>query len=268
MAESQELHRQRQRADSFGGAARSYDMHRPRYPEAMLDELVGTGGIRVLDVGAGTGIASAQLAARGAEVLALEPDPRMAALAREKGLTVEESTFENWDDAARSFDVILFAQSFHWVDPTVALPKIRRLLRAGTQGERSDRGSGRLALAWNRLFPVTPSRADFAGVYRDFLDASSPLVTAVPTGGTGSGMDSDQMIADVQRAGYAVDSHTYPRDEQYSEQQWLDLVFTYSNHLVLPAERAEQLRDRLAAVIGAGGVHVGGDTLLVIARPT
>ncbi|TXH21112.1 MAG: ubiquinone/menaquinone biosynthesis protein, partial [Mycobacterium sp.] len=42
----------------------------------MLDELVGTGPVRVLDVGAGTGIASRQLIARGAELVALEPDPR------------------------------------------------------------------------------------------------------------------------------------------------------------------------------------------------
>ena len=47
----------------------------------MLDELVGTGSVRVLDVGAGTGIASRQLIAHGAELVALEPDPRMAEIA-------------------------------------------------------------------------------------------------------------------------------------------------------------------------------------------
>ena len=210
----------------------------------------------MLDVGAGTGIASRQLAARGAEVLALEPDPRMAEIARAKGLAVEVATFEEWDDAGRTFDVIVFAQSFHWVDPAVALPKVRRLLSSG----------GQLALAWNRLFPVSPSRADFAVVYRDFLDAASPLVTATPTGGTGSGMDSAELLAELEQAGFTVDMHVYERGEQYTSGQWLDLVFTYSNHLVLPADRAAELRERLAAVIGDGGVRVGGDTLLISAR--
>ncbi|MFL0289604.1 class I SAM-dependent methyltransferase [Mycobacterium sp. SMC-18] len=251
------MYRQRDRADSFGGAARSYDRHRPRYPEAMLDELVGTGSVRVLDVGAGTGIASRQLIARGAELVALEPDPRMAEIAAEHGVTVEVATFEDWDDAGRTFDVVLFAQSFHWVDPAAALPKIRRLLAPGD----------RLALAWNRLFPVQPSRQDFAEVYRDFLDAASPLVTGTPTGGTGSGMDSADVVADLETAGFAVQQLTYARGEQYTREQWLDLVFTYSNHLVLPADRAAELRARLAAVIGDGGVQVGGDTLLIVAQP-
>ncbi|MGB8404491.1 MAG: class I SAM-dependent methyltransferase [Mycobacterium sp.] len=254
------MHRQRQRADSFGGAARAYDTHRPRYPEAMFDDLLGGRAARVLDVGAGTGIASQQLVDRGAEVLALEPDSRMAELARGRGLAVEVATFEDWDDAGRGFDVILFAQSFHWVDPEVALPKIRRLLR-------SDGGGGILALAWNRLFPVVPSRTDFAAVYRDFIDGASPLVTAAPTGGTGSGMDSDGVAADIQRAGFVVDSRTYARGEQYSPERWLDLVFTYSNHLVLEPERARELRSRLGELIGEDGVQVGGDTLLITCRP-
>ena len=224
----------------------------------MLDELVGSSAVRVLDVGAGTGIASRQLLSRGAELLALEPDPRMAEIAAESGIAVEVATFEDWDDAGRTFDVILFAQSFHWVDPVVALPKIRRLLADG----------GRLALAWNRLFPVQPSRADFAEVYRDFLDAASPLVTATPTGGTGSGMDSADVLAEIEAAGFAVQQLTYERGEQYSREQWLDLVFTYSNHLVLPADRATELRAGLAAMIGDGGVQVGGDTLLILAQPT
>ena len=257
MADSDELYRQRDRADSFGGVARLYDQHRPRYPEPMLDELVGSAAVRVLDVGAGTGIASRQLLGRGVELLALEPDSRMASIAAEHGIDVEVATFEDWDDAGRTFDVILFAQSFHWVDPVVALPKIRRLLADG----------GRLALAWNRQFAVSPSRADFAEVYRDFLNPASPLVTATPTGGTGSGMDSADVVAELEAAGFAVQQLIYERGEQYSREQWLDLVFTYSNHLVLPADRAAEMRSRLAAVIGDGGVQVGGDTLLIVARP-
>ena len=257
MSDSADLHLQRDRADSFGAAARAYDRHRPRYPEAMFDDLLAGRGVRALDVGAGTGIASAQLATHGAEVLALEPDSRMAELIQEKGLAVEVATFEDWDHAGRTFDLILFAQSFHWVDPAVALPKIRRLLRPG----------GQLALAWNRQVPVRPTRADFATVYRDFLDPNSPWVTATPSGGTGSGLDSSELIGDIERAGFTVNSHTYPRDEQYSREQWLDLVFTYSHHLVLEPAASRELRRRLGELIGDDGVHVGGDTLVITGSP-
>ena len=81
-----DLYLDRARADSFGAAARVYDARRPRYPVQLIDDLLMQGARTVLDVGAGTGIASEQLLGRGVNVLAVEPDPRMAAIAREKGI--------------------------------------------------------------------------------------------------------------------------------------------------------------------------------------
>jgi hypothetical protein len=43
----------------------------------------------VLDVGAGTGIASEQLLGKGVNVLAVEPDLRMAKIAKERGIVIE-----------------------------------------------------------------------------------------------------------------------------------------------------------------------------------
>jgi SAM-dependent methyltransferase len=257
MTSSRGLHHQRDRADSFGTVARAYDQHRPRYPAQMIDDLVAPGVDHALDVGAGTGISSRQLADRGVDVLALEPDPRMAELANEKGIRTQTAKFEEWDASDRTFDLVLFAQSFHWVDPDVALPKVRRLLTA----------RGRLALAWNRLFPVNPSRGDFAPIYRDYMEPGSPLVTATSTGGTGSGLDVGGLDDVLEGAGFTVGQSTYHRDAHFDCDQWLDLVFTYSNHLVLPADKARELRDRLAERIGSGGVTVGGDALLITGRP-
>ena len=254
MTSSRELHRQRARADSFGAAARDYDRHRPEYPTRLIEDLVASGAENALDVGAGTGIASRQLVDRGVDVLALEPDPRMAEVAAEKGVPTQIAKFEEWDAAGQTFDLVLFAQSFHWVDPDVALPKIRRLL--------TDRG--RLALAWNRLFPVTPSRSDFAPIYRDYMEPGSPLVTATPTA---PALDVGGLDDVLDKAGFTIRHRTYQREEHYDRDDWLDLVFTYSNHLVLPADKATELRDRLAAYIGTAGVTVGGDALLITARP-
>jgi SAM-dependent methyltransferase len=237
----------RLRANSFGGEATAYDTHRPRYPDALVDELLSSGARLVLDVGAGTGIASHQLAERGADVLAVEPDARMAALARLKGIPVELDTFERWEPAGRTFDLVVFAASFHWVDPAVALPKIRTVLRAG----------GRLALMWNRLSPNKPTRSDFAAIYADYMDDDVTHPHHDPT----------DLRSTLASYGYAVAQHTYPVNLQYSRDQWLDYAFTHSNHLVLAAERAAELRARLADRIGPDGVTVGGDALAIIATP-
>jgi len=121
----------RERANSFGGAAQNYDAYRPRYPDELIDDVLAPDAHRVLDVGAGTGIASMQLIERGADLLAVEPDTRMAAVAQAKGIPVENAIFEQWEPAGRRFDRVVFAASFHWVDPAAALPKIRGILDDG-----------------------------------------------------------------------------------------------------------------------------------------
>src|ERR1700742_4907736 len=97
-------HQDRRRAESFGTAAQEYDRHRPRYPRPLIADLVTRSGLEVLDVGAGTGIAARQLADAGADVLAVEPDPRMARVAAAKGIRVEDATFEEWRAGYRGFD--------------------------------------------------------------------------------------------------------------------------------------------------------------------
>jgi SAM-dependent methyltransferase len=251
-----DLYVDRARADSFGAAARLYDARRPRYPDQLIDDLLSRGAQTVLDVGAGTGIASQQLLDKGADVLAVEPDPRMAEIAKEKGIPVEMGTFESWDPAKRNFDLVVFGQSFHWVNPAIALPKIHSLVSTG----------GQLALMWNRLSPTDPTHGDFAEIYRDYMDPGSPLIDGSSIGIVETDGNTDRLIASITASGFTVEEHTYPRDDHYSAEHWLDLVFTYSNHLILAAEKASELRARLADRIGAQGVSVGGDTLLILAR--
>jgi SAM-dependent methyltransferase len=250
-----DLHTDRARADSFGAAARIYDARRPRYPQSLIDDLLSGGARTVLDVGAGTGIISEQLLRKSVDVLAVEPDPRMALIAREKGIPVEIGTFESWDPGERHFDLIAFGSSFHWVNPDIALPKAHRLLLR----------SGRLALMWNRLFPTHPTHSDFAEIYRDYMDSSSPLVDDSWNGLVETDRHTDRLIAAITAAGFTVEVRTYPRRDHYSTQHWLDLAFTYSNHLILPAGKAAELRARLADRIGSNGVWVGGDALLILA---
>ncbi len=97
MQSHRDLYLDRTRADSFGAAARVYDARRPRYPSQLIDDILMRGTRTVLDVGAGTGIASERLLAKGVNVLAVEPDPRMADIARDKGIPVEIATFESWE---------------------------------------------------------------------------------------------------------------------------------------------------------------------------
>jgi SAM-dependent methyltransferase len=247
MPDEPALHADRRRAESFGAAADDYERYRPRYPRALLAGLLDRDGELVLDVGAGTGIASVQLRDAGARVLAVEPDARMARLAAAKGITVEQATFEEWQPAGRSFDLVVFAQSFHWVQPRPALAKIASLLTPG----------GRLALVWNRITPISPTNADLNVIYRDYLDAvARPSIDA-----------EDRTATVLEDCGFAVEERHVAEERHHTADEWLNMVFTYSNHLALaPSSRAE-LRARLRERIGTAGVAARNDALAVVGTP-
>src|SRR6201989_1168008 len=65
----------------------------------------------------------------GGRGLGVDPDARMADLARRHGLEVEVSTFEAWHNAGRSFDSVVSGQAWHWVDPVAGTATAARAAR-------------------------------------------------------------------------------------------------------------------------------------------
>ena len=129
-AQPAESHQARQVAESFGTDAERYDRARPSYPRDLVERIVaGSPGRDVLDVGCGTGIVSGLFQAAGCRVLGVDPDARMADLARRGGLEVEVSTFEAWDSGGRAFDAVVAGQAWHWVDPVAGAAKAAETLR-------------------------------------------------------------------------------------------------------------------------------------------
>lgn len=139
--------------ESFDVDPERYDRARPRYPDALVERVVAASpGPAMLDVGCGTGIEARQFQAAGCTVLGVEPDARMADLARARGLEVEVATFEAWDPVGRFFDAVIAGQSWHWVDPVVGAAKAAQLLRQVDGWHCSGTCSSRRA-RWPRPSP-------------------------------------------------------------------------------------------------------------------
>jgi SAM-dependent methyltransferase len=122
-------------ATGFDTAAADYRRARPDYPDgtvARLCDRLGIGpGRRVLDVGAGTGMLTRHLLARGAEVVAAEPVAGMRAALAEatpRALVVGARA-EALPLADASVDAVTVAQAFHWFEAPVALAEVHRVLR-------------------------------------------------------------------------------------------------------------------------------------------
>jgi SAM-dependent methyltransferase len=126
---------------SFGAVAGEYDRLRSGPPPEALDWLLPAGARDALEMGAGTGILTRLLAERISRVIAVEPDERMRAVlaASTPGVDVRAGQAEELPAEDSTFDVVVAASSWHWVDEQRAVPEVARVLRPG----------GRLALVWN-----------------------------------------------------------------------------------------------------------------------
>lgn len=137
----------------FDIAAPKYAAVRPAYPPSVLDiivaEVTSHGGQpkRAADIGAGTGKMSLLLAHKGFEVEAIEPSAPMRRQMREAldrtqaHIRIHNARAEASGLTDSSLDLVVFAQSWHWVDAEAASAEAARILRPG----------GVLAVVWNQM---------------------------------------------------------------------------------------------------------------------
>lgn len=162
----------RANATSFDDDPSAYETARPGYPPELFDVLADRCGLgpftRVLEIGPGTGQATIPLLDRGARIVAFDAGAAMADRLRAntagRACVVHAEAIERTKKLGRysCFDLAVSATAFHWVDASVALPRIADHLAPG----------GWLALWWT--------------LYRDrdgdeFLDAIEPVLARFQT---------------------------------------------------------------------------------------
>jgi trans-aconitate methyltransferase len=242
LSREESLHRDRARALSFGGVAVQYDRARPSYPSALVDTLMKWTPRTVLDVGCGTGKASRLLAARGCDVLGVEPDALMATVARNHGISVEVGTFEQWEPQHRSFDLLISAQAWHWVEPKAGVAKAASVLHPG----------GHLAVFWNRGHHDPAIAAALDAAY----ERVAPSLPRPSTELRPDHHAHDAHVGELASNGQfsAVEAQAYPWEAVYDRAAWLDFIATQSDHVMLPAAQRSALLDAVGDVIdGLGG---------------
>lgn len=257
---------------SFGAVAELYDSSRPSYPDALVDDALAYApsrdgaAVRVVEVGAGTGKATVLFAARGASVLAIEPDAAMAAVGRRHlkrfpEVTVVQTDFESWEVGGEPFELLICAQAWHWISPVVRIAKAHEALGDG----------GAIALFWNR--PMW-DRCELANVLRvayaetvpDFGDMPGPMhpdhVDPLASWGAyGEDLDAEH--------GFKPERvRRYDWIQRYTRAEYVGLIRTHSDHIMLPgAQRAALLGAVSAAIDAAGGtIEVAYRTHLWLAR--
>lgn len=241
-----------QRKSWYSAVAGAYDRVRPRYPVDSIDRAIASARLppnaKILEIGCGPGIATVEFARRGFSMVCVEPSLEMCKFARQNcaeypNVEIQNTSFEEWDLQAKSFDAVLAASSFHWIPPEIACPKAADALRDNCP----------LILLWNvvpspryEVFQVleevyrncVPTLAKYASIEQDKLNLQAIDKTLIDSG------RFQELISDK-----VVHSITYNTDD------YLMLLSTLSPYIALEPEVRNALfaglRDKIK-------LHLGG----------
>ncbi len=238
---------------AFGTVAEVYDRARPAYPAAAIDGLLAyaglTGGETVLEVGAGTGTATRQLAQRGLGVVAVEPSAEMATVgarscARYGAVRFVAAEFERWT-APRRFPALVCANAWHWIDVDSRYALAAAALEPG----------GTLACLWtlpnwSRCGLRDELRADYAAIAPE-LEPRFPMHP-----GSDPAALAGNWTAEI---GAAAELFAEPRIEWVhwslvrSADAYVELLGTHQDHILARAERRDALMAAIAETIDRSG---------------
>jgi SAM-dependent methyltransferase len=257
---SSPIHKQRQAAEGFGADAERYDRARPSYPAELIDRIIERSpGREILDIGAGTGIVSRLFQAKGCQVLGVEPDPRMADAARQRGLEVEVAKIEDWDPAGRQFDAAVAGQVWHWVEPVAgaAMATQAPRLPQANGSPPAERIGGRIALFWNVYQPEEKVRTAIGEVFRR-VDTGLPFNPSAASAASmveGYLRMCDNAADGMARAGGFGEPERwrFEWDRHYTRDEWLDMVPTMGGMSQVAADKLEQLLAGIGEAIDAAG---------------
>jgi hypothetical protein len=166
----------------------------------------------------------------------------MVDVARAHGLTVEASTFEDWDSQGRAFNVLTAGQSWHWVNPTRGAERAAVVLRRG----------GRFGVFWNGL-RHDPAVADgfdriYSRIAPHLLVDSVALGTARPSG------EPDAPAFEQVGAFTRLERRSYSWQSSYTTNTWLDELPTHSGHRTLPPNVLASVIEEVGELVeGLGG---------------
>jgi SAM-dependent methyltransferase len=246
---------------TFGEDARLYDRVRPSYPTALYDDLaalVQPVRPRVLEIGCGTGQATAPLVARGWPVTAVELSADLASLARRKLPEVEVVTaaFEEWPLPADKFDLVLSATAFHWIDPEVRVVKSADALRR--DGVLAVVSTHHVAGGNQEFFDQVQH------CYERFMPGTIPGLRML----TAEAVPEDSAEIDGSGRFEKAEFRRYEWEKEYTTAEYLDLLSSYSGHRALAPDARAALYACIAGLIDGLGGRIAKRylTLLTAAR--
>lgn len=227
---------------AFGADADGYHQARSGYPAELFEYLSGriATAPRILEIGAGTGLATDGLVGCNPERLVLlEPDARLCKFLEGRfapvGAEVTCGTFPE-RVITGPFDLIACAAAFHWMEPGAALAGAKSLLAPG----------GTWAMWWNCYFGHGEDDP-FAAIVAQVLKEEGVALAPSYHGADHYALDTGHLLGLLQQAEFSAAEHVlYRTAREYDAQSAQALCASFSFIRVLPQVIRTRVLERIA----------------------
>ncbi len=226
---------------TFNKSAQLYDEIRPGYPEELINDIIILSAIprdgKILEIGCGTGQATAPFADRGYEMICLDIGRDLADIATKKfqnytNVQIVVDSFEEWDSEEKAFDLVLSATAFHWIDPEIGYKKVASILSH----------SGSLAIFSNTH--IRKNEGFFAET-QEIYKRYTPSIFRQ----SHKSKKTKPVISNAGKFFKETIHKIYPWDAEYSANEYIKLLNTYSDHIALLEDERHRLFDRMREMI-------------------
>lgn len=221
----------------YGSVAEAYDRVRPRYSQELVSHVAKLAHLPqnacILELGCGPAIATVSFAHLGFSLVCLEPNLETSELAKKNcadypHVEIMHESFEEWKLENNSFDALLAATSWHWIDPEIAYVKAAAALKK----------NGYLILLWN-----TPPQID-EETYQIVDEVYRTLAPSIPLYARHEGREIHQadflkFSQNIIASGY-FDNVKHGRSIHqvvYTLDDYLSLLSTLSPYIALTEEK-------------------------------
>lgn len=222
----------------FDSASEIYNSVRPSYPEILIDDLVKAGSInfesRILEIGPGTGKLTSSLARRGFQVYGVELGKKLAETAKNNlklypNVKIDVQDFDKWDFEQETFDLVVSATAYHWLDQDTRVDRIYDILKRNGMVAIID--TVHIDSRYDN-FPKASQKC-----YSEWVDNSTgqyhhPTVQeAIETGFKRKNEFIDKFNATLDKP--------YTQNVTYDSQTYVRLLQTYSDVISMPEARKD-----------------------------
>jgi len=230
----------------FDQVALDYDKVRPGYPNNLIEDIISISTIpkegRILEIGCGTRQATVPFAKLGYSMTCLDIGKELAKFATKKcknypKVKIHSISFEDWQPKLNTFDLVISATAFHWIQPEIGYPKVAKVLN----------NSGYFAIFLN-LHP-RPYKGFFNKVQNIYNKVVPEWKSKDKKLSTEDNIISTENY--INRTGLfeKVLIIKYPWVKKYKTQDYLRLLNTYSDHRNLQETRRVQLFEGIGELI-------------------